>query len=635
VNKWTGRACVGLCLLQACHPWKPYTFGEISDTNAGSLRKYITVVEYTKSHSSRLFYDGKQTNNPPQAVYEIDSGSDLVIAFSPKIRELGGSVSVRARLMRNPVVELPVQNFTTVTDKELKKETVLLLPTQGSLFRDDKYHKDVQSQLSGTQSAATQLAGFIKLQMLPLFDQFSSGASASGFSALKTAQDKDYSTALSTLIDGINQVDTLRTSTRDKLTHLRDTIKDLFLDGEFVSDLRNDSFADMKRIAREQMDSLDELDVRLGADDTQYLKALTQCVSNPNLAYQITADTSTYAIAQDVGVKGKEAQRRLHSGDVIFAAKEDKALRILDPRDLEGMVIDPKNAVAKDRQTGVLLCAGPVLANLYQKLTSDAAAARDISVEIARPAAAAARVACETDKSVMQRVQESQPAAVSTRPPNEATVMSDAKSGISDAIDSMECIVKNDILDNLARRIHDARIRLGENELVHGDMVSVIVSISVPPIGFSRATLGSSPEPTVIEERFTLRVIDRGWSFSTRPQFALIKRQSDVQTGTDKDSPSNFKPAPGVLLNFRYRTNSRRSEWLIPSVGIAAFAVDFDPAKTFELGIGPSVGILNDFVHAGFGADLSADAHRSYFFVSLDFLKTFDTFSTLFGGGAQ
>jgi hypothetical protein len=221
-----------------------------------------------------------------------------------------------------------------------------------------------------------------------------------------------------------------------------------------------------------------------------------------------------------------------------------------------------------------------------------------------------------------------------TAPPLESDEVG-LSSGVSDAIDAMECLVKDDILDNLANRIHDARIRLGENELVHGDMISVIVAVSIPPIGFSRATLGSSPEPTVIEERFTLRVIDRGWSFSTRPQFALIKRQSDVQAGTEKDSPSNYKPAPGVLLNFRYRTDHRASEWAIPSIGLAAFAVDFDPSKTFELGIGPSLGLLNDFVHAGVGADLSADRHRTYFFVSLDFLKTFDTFNTLFGGGTE
>jgi hypothetical protein len=62
----------------------------------GSLRKYITVVEYTKNRTSRLFYDGwnQKSNDPPDAVYAIDSSSDLQISFRPEIRELGGRVSV-------------------------------------------------------------------------------------------------------------------------------------------------------------------------------------------------------------------------------------------------------------------------------------------------------------------------------------------------------------------------------------------------------------------------------------------------------------------------------------------------------------------------------------------------------------
>ena len=74
---------------------------------------------------------------------------------------------------------------------------------------------------------------------------------------------------------------------------------------------------------------------------------------------------------------------------------------------------------------------------------------------------------------------------------------------------------------------------------------------------------------------------------------------------------------------------------MCPSVGIAAFAVDFDPRTTLEVGVGPSVGYFNDLVHIGMGWNLSVDDHRRYYFISLDFLRASETFGTLFGGGPK
>jgi hypothetical protein len=73
-------------------------------------------------------------------------------------------------------------------------------------------------------------------------------------------------------------------------------------------------------------------------------------------------------------------------------------------------------------------------------------------------------------------------------------------------------------------------------------------------------------------------------------------------------------------------------DWVFPSVGLAVYAVDFDPATSLELGVGPSIGLLDEHIHAGIGWNLSVGDHRQFWWVSLDFLRASDTFAALFGG---
>ena len=139
------------------------------------LRQSLKVVEYTSRNNRRVLYShheddtrpldlkAKETKTSIGAIYSVDTQSDIVISFDQRALEhIRGNISVRARLQRSPPVELPVQNFTVVSERELKKESVLILNSAKSLFGDDKYNIDFQSSLVNAESAMAMLEHFQK-----------------------------------------------------------------------------------------------------------------------------------------------------------------------------------------------------------------------------------------------------------------------------------------------------------------------------------------------------------------------------------------------------------------------------------------------------------------------------------------
>jgi hypothetical protein len=116
-----------------------------------------------------------------------------------------------------------------------------------------------------------------------------------------------------------------------------------------------------------------------------------------------------------------------------------------------------------------------------------------------------------------------------------------------------------------------------------------------------------------------------------------VKRTNETLDSLGKPvNPSNFKPAAGGSLLISYTPMEGIGEklWKGFGIGINASLVDFERDKDFELGIGLIVYWLNRSVGFGYGWDIHASTgstlfcpERSYYFLSLDFLKAFDTFS--------
>lgn len=140
------------------------------------------------------------------------------------------------------------------------------------------------------------------------------------------------------------------------------------------------------------------------------------------------------------------------------------------------------------------------------------------------------------------------------------------------------------------------------------------------------------------ERNYTMRFVvsDVGWKLEFPVSMVFVKRINEVTDSTGNPvNPSNFKPAPGGSLLLTYQPMGSITKKLFTSfgVGINASLVNFDVGKDFQIGIGPVIYYLNRSMGVGYGWDLNATQKRTYWFLSLDFLKTFDTFSALYKGG--
>jgi len=184
-------------------------------------------------------------------------------------------------------------------------------------------------------------------------------------------------------------------------------------------------------------------------------------------------------------------------------------------------------------------------------------------------------------------------------------------------------------LHEAADGVKPARIYLGAATTEHGDILEVIVE------SLEQAAAADQEAPVSETLRFRIRLVDNGVSARVAPNFTLVKRIKDVAVASERAKPSNFEITAGAALTFRWRDEAPWTDWLVPSVGIHATLPDFDPSNSFELGVGLSLGWLNDMIHAGIGWNLSVTDDREYFFISLDFLAGVDGFSQLTSKGGE
>lgn len=175
----------------------------------------------------------------------------------------------------------------------------------------------------------------------------------------------------------------------------------------------------------------------------------------------------------------------------------------------------------------------------------------------------------------------------------------------------------------LQDRLVDTELDLMSEKLSDGDLIDLVIE--------DRADN--------LVRRYTKRFIvsERGWNLEFPASAVFVKRFREAvdSTGTPIN-PSNFKPAPGgsMLLSYRPVGSIERRLFLGFAVGINASLIDFEKDKDFELGVGFVAYWLNQSVGIGYGWNLHASEKSSYWFLSLDFLKTFQTFSGLVGPGS-
>jgi hypothetical protein len=169
----------------------------------------------------------------------------------------------------------------------------------------------------------------------------------------------------------------------------------------------------------------------------------------------------------------------------------------------------------------------------------------------------------------------------------------------------------------------DAEIDLNSQKLSDGDVLDLLIDNN-----------GEG-----LQRRYIKRFIisNYGWNVEFPPSLIFVKRTNETLDSLGKPvNPSNFKPAAGGSLLISYTPMEGIGEklWKGFGIGINASLVDFERDKDFELGIGLIVYWLNRSVGFGYGWDIHASTgstlfcpERSYYFLSLDFLKAFDTFS--------
>ena len=144
-------------------------------------------------------------------------------------------------------------------------------------------------------------------------------------------------------------------------------------------------------------------------------------------------------------------------------------------------------------------------------------------------------------------------------------------------------VAEGSIEEHLSR-LQPAVIHLSAANLHHDDIVEIIVTATLPGLRESGEESapptedGTGSEQSV--QRFRFRAVEDGFSWTAGPQFVIVKRIKDVSVASESDAPANFVPAPGGYGGVRYRTRSRWSEWLIPSVQIAATTPKFDPSNS-------------------------------------------------------
>lgn len=523
--------------------------------------------------------------------YSVDRTDDVVISFGEGVKDLQGSISVRARILGPTPTEVPVENYTVVNDKELKEERKLLMADDTDFFRDPAHRKLVE-RVGELQRFTTEYRGLLEstalmgLRSLYGEDDVKSWFAGASLPAAFSRQPDSaaVTTAVALVRRSLDDEATARVKALlQSIDQVQADINTLFLASDLASQLTDGGLSLMQSETLGLISTLTELRARLDTTLAADATTLDACATK----------FTGYLVKQEVVAKDdKGADVKLPANE-YFRVDNATLPRIVFPPVFEGLTVNIKaqlralELVNVDDQDGY--CYPRVIPSVVGRLRRQLETVLDLEKSLQDP-----------------------PGSVLAR------------------IDAMKKAIRQGIEGRLLRDVRDARVKMSTLDLRHGDRLEIIVRVSrqgtTLRAGDSRSTID-------LEERIVIRAVDQGVSFATSPQFVLIKRASDLRTPTTTESPSNFKPAAGVLFNMRLRTLNATLDWVIPSIGLAAHVADFDPANSLEIGIGPGIGLLDDHVHAGMGWDLSVNDNRRYWWVSLDFLRASETFSGLFGGG--
>lgn len=573
------------------------------------LLESLTLYDVSRS-ARRVLFDGRpeRWRTEPKTIsseYAVWNDHDLLLVLDEAIINLNGAISIRARILDEAKTEIPVENYTVINDKEIKEERKALFADETELFRgpDDDA---LIAQLLVLQNRASHyrallygapVSGLRNLYPGEAFDKWlaaiedetarpaltaqagvlSEHALESAAASLASLHSDELVQSKQALIAALADVEQ-RIEKQFVVSRLTDQ-----LDDSNLSSVRDAALRLIRRISvwRSRLESA-------GAPDVSAFEACTASL------FEATATFSAKA---------------LDGGDVTFGPGErlwvdelNKNLSLVrTPKHTAAFTLDPTKVKRVDARQH---CYEFVFPSFWRSLGTQLEVLIDITKrpdEISLPPDCRTAEAPEhDDMSPLQAVEE------------------------------LRRRTRCGITARLKRGLLDARIRLAPLQLKHGDRIEITVRLTRP---------GTSIDPSVTEtpsieaeERFVVRVVQGGVEFRASPQFGLVKRFSDIRAATATESPSNFKPAAGINFSVRFHHLKRWTDWVLPSLGIAAHTVDFDPNKTFELGVGGSLGLLDDHVHVGTGVNVSVDKHRGYWWFSLDFLRTVDTFSSLFGG---
>ena len=173
-------------------------------------------------------------------------------------------------------------------------------------------------------------------------------------------------------------------------------------------------------------------------------------------------------------------------------------------------------------------------------------------------------------------------------------------------------------------RIVDTEIDLVEENLRENDVVKL--EIETDDDGVRRKYI----------KRFVIS--EHGWKLEFPPSVLFVKRRHEPKDSTGKEiNPSNFKPAPGGSMLLSYKPKGGLLNQLLTgwSFGVNVSLLDFEIDNNLELGVGFIAYGFNRLLGGGYGWNLHASEKESYFFISLDFLRTFETFKVIFAPGEE
>jgi hypothetical protein len=614
-----------------------------STPNGSALRKVLTIFAIGEG-KRRVLYPGPG-GGELNSSYPVDRADDIVITFADEVSELKGSISVRARILGITPTEVPVENYTVVNDKELKEERKLLFADDTDFFRD-KNHQKLLERISVFQRATTEYRQLLEGTLAMSLGLYVSGAIGDWFGS-------DNKPLPEKLRNGVSlammqaAIGNLRKAVVDEapkqlqavmkaIDDVRGDIETLFLLSDSASQLEDNQLRILRSSAYSLIADLTRGRASLGFSVTTNLAAIDGCTTKGTSYVAKNALTATDGNNVTVPIRANS-----------YFRVDSTSGKIISPGFLSGYSInlslqkDKINRVV-DAFDDISRCYAQTLPDAIDSVRQQWRTTMDLeSALLAQSTASVPRSAPPTATNNAPSPKNAQDAdhAKLTDDAKSAAIADPAKQadaqpeGSSDSslvlqIEKMKEIFRKGIDGRLRRGVRDARVRLSTLDVHHGDRVEVIVRVTRLGTSFRADEARGTVD---IEERAIIRITDWGVTFFTSPQLGLIKRASDVRVANASEVPSNYKPAAGFVFGARLRTLRPIMDWVFPSVGLAAFAVDFDPTTSLEIGVGPSIGLLDEHIHAGAGWNLSVSDHRMFWWISLDFLRASETFAGLFG----